>query len=97
MRTPRDRVRAAVDVEEPPHLRDPAGAQVADLVRVAAALPPGPERRRDPEAVLQRLVGDEVVVGRAGALRAGAPLAGEHRRAAEAACLVAGDLEGLAR
>src|SRR5581483_11833137 len=84
-----DLVRRAVDLELAPDVRNATGAVVAGLVRVAARLVPRPERRAHAELVLQVLVLDEVLVGGIGrAARVGAPLAREHRSAAEPARLV---------
>src|SRR5581483_3364471 len=78
-----------------PDVRNATGAVVAGLVRVAARLVPRPERRAHAELVLQVLVLDEVLVGGIGrAARVGAPLAREHRSAAEPARLVDRGLEG---
>ena len=59
-----DRVRPAVDVELAPDRRHAPGAEVADLVRVATGLAPGPQRRAEAELVLQALVVEEVGVAR---------------------------------
>ncbi len=88
---PADDVVGAGDAELAPHLGHAPGAEVADLVRVAARLAPGPQVGREAEGVLQRLVGEEVAVALgAGALGVGPPLAGQDGHAAEPGRLLAG-------
>src|SRR5262245_35694100 len=75
--------------------RHVAGPAAGLLLGIAARLVPRPQRGADEELVLQVLVIEEVgVAGIGRAPRVAPPLAGQHRRAAEALGLVTGDLEG---